>query len=70
MEELEELELLKSRLSENTIDVLEEYGESESLLNDLKEMISLWKNIGGDLDFYEVCDLIEYLDFKIDLENN
>jgi hypothetical protein len=67
---MEELELLKSELSESVIYVLENHGESESLLNDLEEMKSLWENIGGDMSFNELCDLIEYLDYKKYLDNN
>jgi hypothetical protein len=66
---MEELEELKSELPKSAIWVLESHEENETLLNDLEEMKSLWENIGGDMNFYELCDLIEYLDFKKYLEN-
>ena len=67
---MEELEVLKSELPESAIWVLENHNDSESLLNDLEEMRSLWENIGGDMNFYELCDLIDYLDYKKYLEEN
>jgi hypothetical protein len=33
-------------------------------------MKTLWENIGGDMSFYELCDLIDYLDYKKYLEEN
>lgn len=66
---MKELEVLKSELPKSSIWVLENHGDNESLRNELEEMRSLWENIGSDLNFYEVCDLIEYLDFKIELQN-
>ncbi len=67
---MEELEELKSELPKSAVWVLENHEESGTLLQDLEEMKSLWENIGGDMSFYELCDLIEYLDYKKYLENN
>ncbi len=67
---MEELEVLKSELPKSAIWVLENHSDDESLLTELEEMRSLWENIGGDMSFYELCDLIEYLDFKKYLDNN
>lgn len=67
---MEELELLKSELPKSAIWVLENHKESETLLQNLEEIKSLWENIGGDMSFNELCDLIEYLDYKKYLENN
>jgi hypothetical protein len=69
MSENEELEQLKSELPKSAIWVLE-HCESENLLDDLERMRTLWENIGGDMSFYELCDLIDYLDYKKYIEEN